>query len=146
MTVIRIIIFVESTRVFQYKWDSWHPILVCTNISQFNFQRIDVNGWCKRLSKLTSTVCCFVITLLVYVSCQLSPPLVITQCWDVQMVICADLGPLMFRHSISEALVVVDIFVVTFVVFKRIIGFIWTIFLSWPIYGINVKQIKERQS
>ena len=56
MTVIWIIICVEYTRIFQYKCDSWHPIIVCTNIAQFNFWRIDENGGCKRPSERPSTI------------------------------------------------------------------------------------------
>ena len=56
VTVIRIIICIKSTRVFQYKWDSWHPLIVCANIAQFTFWRIDANGGCKRLSERTSII------------------------------------------------------------------------------------------
>ena len=56
VTIIRIMICVESTRVIQYKWDSWHQILVCTNISQFNFWLIDVNGGCERLIERPRTI------------------------------------------------------------------------------------------
>ena len=56
VTVIQIIMCVESTRVFQYKWDSWHPILVFTNIAQFTFRLIDANGGYKRPSKRPSTI------------------------------------------------------------------------------------------
>ena len=58
VTVIWIMICVESMHVFQYKWDSWHPILVCTNIAQFTFRRIDANGGCKRLIKRPITTTC----------------------------------------------------------------------------------------
>ena len=56
VSVIRIIICVEPTRFFHCKWYSWHSILVCTNIAQFNFWRIDANDVCKRPSERPSTI------------------------------------------------------------------------------------------
>ena len=87
VTVIWIIICVEYTLVFQYTWDSWHPIPVCTNIVQFTFRRINANGGCKRLIKrlITITLLCHHAASAFIMPDPTPPPLVITQCWDVQM-------------------------------------------------------------
>ena len=94
VTVIWIIVCVDSTRVFQYKWDSWHPILVSQTLHNSLFDasmwKVDANGQAKGRAPYH----CCVIVMLVSLSCQIPPPLAITQCWYVQMCMFPPLPPM----------------------------------------------------